>query len=62
MACITGGDGQQYCDGEYSGLCSREKQKRNFYGTVSLTETGRILATGPCEMCSTPITRVLYTP
>lgn len=63
-------DGNTYNDGIYSGLCSREKAKRTFYGVVTLTDTGRVLATGPCDgtggegtgSCGTSITKVLYTP
>lgn len=63
-------DGTTYPDGIYSGFCSKEKAKRTFYGLVTLTETGRVLATGPCDgtggassgLCGTSITKVLYTP
>lgn len=62
MACITSADGQQFCDGPYTGFCSREKAKRGFDGLVAMTETGRIVATGPCSQCRTSITVTLYTP
>jgi hypothetical protein len=62
MACITAGSGQEFCDGEYVGFCVREKTKNGFPGVVSLTATGRIIATGPCESCRTTITATLYTP
>lgn len=55
-------NGQTFSDGVYSGICSREKAKRDFIGIVSLTEGGRVIATGPCVQCGNPITRVLYTP
>lgn len=61
MACIRGGN-DSYCDGDYAGFCSLEKRLRYFNGIVSLTETGRIMATGPCESCGTLITNLLYTP
>jgi hypothetical protein len=62
--------GVTYPDGIYSGLCSREKAKRTFYGVVTLTDTGRVLAIGPCDgtggegtaSCGTSITKVLYAP
>lgn len=62
MADVTAGDGVTYSDGETYGFCSREKAKRTFYGVVELTETGRVLASGPCDTCGTVITKVLYTP
>lgn len=62
MACITAGNDQIYCDGTYSGFCSREKRQHFFAGIVSLTATGRVIATGPCELCRTSITTTLYTP
>lgn len=62
MADVVGGDGVTYSDGTYSGFCSREKAKRSFHGVVALTETGRVLATGPCDSCGTSLTAVLYTP
>lgn len=62
MACLTGANGQQYCDAERSGLCSREKQFRHFLSIVSFTDTGRIVATGPCETCGNPMTVSLYNP
>lgn len=62
MACIRVGVGSEFCDGDYSGFCSREKRLRHFAGTVSLTQSGRVLVTGPCETCTGLITNVLYTP
>lgn len=62
MACVVGQDGNEYCDGDYIGFCSHEKAQRSFYGVVTLSTTGRILATGPCDVCRTPITKVLYSP
>lgn len=62
MACVLGGDGNEYCDGTYTGFCSREKAQREFSGVVSLTSTGRILATGPCGVCRTLITAAVYSP
>lgn len=62
MSCVLADDGNEYCDGTYTGFCSHEKRQRSFYGAVSLTATGRILATGPCDVCRSPITAVLYSP
>lgn len=55
-------DGVDYPDGQYTGFCSREKARRTFNGVTELTDTGRVLATGPCDKCRTLITAVLYSP
>lgn len=62
MACIIGQDGNEYCDGDYAGVCSREKQFRHFDGMVSYSAAGRVMATGRCEVCNTPMTVALFTP
>lgn len=46
-------------DGYYSGVCSRCKIKRTFWGTIRVSDTGRIFAEGPCPVCGTTITKVL---
>jgi hypothetical protein len=33
-------------DGYYSGVCSRCKMKRTFWGTIRVSDTGRIFAEG----------------
>jgi hypothetical protein len=48
-----------YSDGDYAGICSKCKVKRTFYGTVRISETGRVFADGPCPVCFTIITKVL---
>lgn len=48
-----------YEDGYYSGICSKCKAKRTFYGTLRVSETGRIFAEGPCPIDGTLITKVL---
>lgn len=61
MTCITAGDGNNYCDGEYIGFCPSQKEQCEFDGKVSLTETDRVIATGLCA-CRTPLQVTLYTP
>lgn len=46
-------------DGYYAAICSKCKAKRTFYGTVRVSETGRVFAEGPCPVCGTLITKVL---
>jgi hypothetical protein len=48
-----------FVDGDYSGICSKCKVKRTFYGVVRVSETGRVFAEGPCPVCGTTITKVL---
>lgn len=55
-------DGVTYDDGYYSAVCIREKKVKTFWGVVRLTETGRIIAEGPCPTDGTIMTKVLYVP
>lgn len=60
MTCIRGG-AFDYCDGTYVGFCASQKEQMEFDGTVSMTDTGRIVASGRCS-CREPVTVTLYTP
>lgn len=52
-------DGTTYQDGDLQGFCVKCKEARTFWGTVRLTASSRVFATGPCPECGTEITRVL---
>lgn len=55
-------DGVEYDDGPQTGLCAREKRVRTFEGSVSLTDTGRVISGGPCDSCARYMETALFTP
>lgn len=55
-------DVADYEDGTYYAICSREKMLQSFTGTVSLTDTGRVVAAGPCDSCGTLSSAILCAP
>lgn len=57
-------DGVEYNDGPQEGFCAREKRVRTFEGSVSLTDSGRIVSGGVCDVClgNRYIEVALYTP
>lgn len=56
--------GVTYDDGPQVGLCAREKSVRTFDGSVTLTDSGRIVSGGLCPTCphGTYMEVALYTP
>ena len=44
---------------KYEGYCVKCKEKREFDGEVSVSESGRRMAKGSCPVCSTKMNRIL---
>jgi hypothetical protein len=43
----------------YNGYCVKCKEKRDFEGEVSVSESGRKMAKGICPVCGTKMNRIL---
>jgi hypothetical protein len=43
----------------YNGYCVKCKDKRDFEGEVSVSESGRRMAKGKCPVCGTTMNRIL---
>jgi hypothetical protein len=43
----------------YNGYCVKCKEKRDFEGEVSVSESGRRMAKGTCPVCGTKMNRIL---
>jgi hypothetical protein len=43
----------------YNGYCVKCKEKRDFDGEVSVSESGRRMAKGICPVCGTKMNRIL---
>jgi hypothetical protein len=43
----------------YNGYCVKCKEKRDFDGEVSVSESGRRMAKGTCPVCGTKMNRIL---
>ena len=43
----------------YNGYCVKCKEKRDFDGEVSVSESGRRMAKGICPVCNTKMNRIL---
>jgi hypothetical protein len=43
----------------YNGYCVKCKEKRDFQGEVSVSESGRRMAKGQCPVCGTKMNRIL---
>jgi len=43
----------------YNGYCVKCKEKRDFEGEVSVSDSGRRMAKGPCPVCGTKMNRIL---
>jgi hypothetical protein len=44
---------------KYEGYCVKCKEKREFDGEVSVSESGRRMAKGTCPVCGTKMNRIL---
>ena len=43
----------------YNGYCVKCKEKRDFEGEVSVSDSGRRMAKGKCPVCGTTMNRIL---
>jgi hypothetical protein len=43
----------------YNGYCVKCKEKRDFEGEVSVSDSGRRMAKGTCPVCGTKMNRIL---
>lgn len=43
----------------YNGYCVKCREKRDFEGTVNVTDSGRRMAKGKCPVCGTTMNRIL---
>jgi hypothetical protein len=43
----------------YNGYCVKCREKRDFEGEVSVSESGRRMAKGKCPVCGTTMNRIL---
>ena len=53
-----GHKGERVAD-TYEGYCVKCKEKRQFDGEVSVSESGRRMAKGTCPVCGTKMNRIL---
>jgi hypothetical protein len=43
----------------FNGYCVKCKEKRDFEGEVTVSQSGRRMAKGPCPVCGTTMNRIL---
>ena len=43
----------------YNGYCVKCREKRDFEGTVVVSDSGRRMAKGTCPVCGTKMNRIL---